>query len=74
MEKIDRNKMDKETWVIPGGDHLVSQQAAYWTYELLDKQDEIIDYLSLLDKLAIRVARLEVYYKAHRKEHKKHLK
>jgi len=43
----------------------------YWEKTVNETLDEIINHFSLLDKLAIRVARLEVYYKTHRKEHLK---
>lgn len=48
-------------------------KVGYWYdhTDMAEKLNEIIDHLTFVDKLAIRVARLEVYYKAHRKEHSK---
>ena len=65
MEKIKRREMTTAYTNPP--------KTVTWrdSEDVADKVDEIVDYLILLDKLAIRVARLEVYYKAHRKDHTK---
>ena len=65
MEKIDINKEGNERPVICAN----TSKTIY--YFIMERLNELIENQNLLDKLAIRVARLEVYYKAHRKEHEK---
>ena len=68
MEKIDLNQTDLANWPVDEWGRVDGPLKGGMVKDIADKLNEIIP---ILDKLAIRVARLEVYYKAHRKEHNK---